>query len=361
MDHSRKRRIYYWLCSGILLVSLMVIIGGITRLTDSGLSMSDWNLIMGSVPPLNEADWQKTFDRYKQFPQYQKLNTGMELGEFKTIFFWEYLHRVLGRVVGIVFIIPFGFFWAKGYFNSKWLKRMFILLGLGAVQGIMGWVMVKSGLVDVPYVSHYRLAIHFMLAFVLIGFCLWYALELRGNKIKLPQKPGLNRWITLVGFLFIVQLIYGVFTAGLDAGYLYNTFPKMAGKWIPPTFAALDPFLINLVENPGTVQWIHRVNGSLLLISVIIFWWKAAVQAPNDRLRAISGVLLSVILLQFLVGVLTLIYNVPICLGVLHQGIAILFWVIFLIILHRMKYFNLLLPFLLLIIYQSLPNFVLFS
>ncbi|HBQ59055.1 MAG TPA: heme A synthase, partial [Balneolaceae bacterium] len=313
MTLSQKNYVYYWLWSGVVLISLMIIVGGITRLTDSGLSMSDWNLIMGSIPPMNETDWQQTFERYKKFPQYQQLNAGMELEEFKTIFFWEYLHRLLGRVVGIVFIIPFGFFWTKGYFDSKWLKRVFILLGLGALQGAMGWIMVKSGLVDVPYVSHYRLAIHFMLAFILIGFCLWYALDLRNRTIKILQRSSLNRWLYVIGFLFIIQLIYGAFTAGLDAGYLYNTFPKMAGQWLPPTFAALDPFLINLVENPGTVQWIHRVTGTLLLISVVIFWWKASIQQTKNKwLKAMSGTLLMIILLQYLVGILTLIYHVPI-------------------------------------------------
>jgi cytochrome c oxidase assembly protein subunit 15 len=177
-----------------------------------------------------------------------------------------------------------------------------------------------------------------MLAFVLIGFCLWYALELRNRTIKILQRSSLNWWLYIIGFLFIIQLIYGAFTAGLDAGYLYNTFPKMGGQWLPPTFATLDPFLSNLVENPGTVQWMHRVNGTLLLISVVIFWWKAAVQRSDYWLRAMSGALFTVILLQYLVGVLTLIYSVPLYLGVLHQGIAILFWIIFLSIVHRLKY-----------------------
>lgn len=336
MTSTQKKHVQYWLWSGIIMISLMILIGGITRLTDSGLSMSDWNLVMGSVPPLNDHEWQQTFERYKQFPQYQQLNAGMSLDEFKSIFFWEYLHRLIGRLIGIVFIIPFGYFWKKGYFNSDFLKRMFILMGLGALQGTMGWIMVKSGLVDIPYVSHYRLAMHFMLAFILIGFCLWYALDLRKKTIQIFQESSLKRWLYIAGFLFIIQLIYGAFTAGLDAGYLYNTFPKMAGQWIPPTFSALDPFLINLVENPGTVQWIHRVNGTLLLLAVIVFWWKAAVKQSNIWLRAMSSTLLTIILLQYLVGVLTLIYSVPILLGILHQGIAILFWIIFLSIVHRL-------------------------
>ncbi len=229
----------------------MVIIGGITRLTDSGLSMSDWNLIMGTIPPTSEAEWIDTFEHYKEFPQYQQLNKGMELEEFKAIFFWEYMHRLLGRMLGIVFLIPFLYFWARGYFDSKLLKRMFILLGLGALQGAMGWIMVKSGLVDIPYVSHYRLALHLLLAFILIGFCLWYALDL---KYKSPESPrnitSLKKWLWVVGVLFFIQMIYGAFTAGLDAGYLYNTFPKMGGQWLPPTFSALEPFLLTSLKTP---------------------------------------------------------------------------------------------------------------
>ncbi len=336
MTHSQKNYVYYWLWSGVLLISVMIIVGGITRLTDSGLSMSDWNLIMGSIPPLNEADWQHTFERYKEFPQYQQLNTGMSLDQFKSIYFWEYIHRMIGRVIGIVFIIPFGYFWIKGYFDSRLLRRMVILLGLGALQGAMGWIMVKSGLVDIPYVSHYRLAVHFILAFVLIGFCLWYALDLRKKPQQITQKSSLIQWLLLVGVLFIIQLIYGAFTAGLDAGYLYNTFPKMAGQWLPPTFSMLEPFVINLVENPGTVQWIHRMNGTLLLLAVIIFWWKAAVhQTESKWLQGMSGALLTIILLQYIVGVLTLIFQVPISLGVLHQSIAILFWITYLAIAHQ--------------------------
>ncbi|MEX0845590.1 MAG: COX15/CtaA family protein [Balneolaceae bacterium] len=338
MTTPYNRPVYIWLWSGIILISLMVIIGGITRLTDSGLSISDWDLIMGTIPPTSEADWQQTFERYQEFPQYQQLNKGMDLEEFKTIFFWEYLHRLLGRMLGIVFIVPFLFFWAKGYFDSKLLKRMFILLGLGALQGIMGWIMVKSGLVDIPYVSHYRLAIHLMLAFVLIGFCLWYALDLKYKSPEIPENTStLIKWLWVIGVLFLIQMIYGAFTAGLDAGYLYNTFPKMGGQWIPPTFSVLDPFMLNFVENPGAVQWVHRLNGTFLLIAVVLFWWKSVFGNESKWIHALSGILLSIITLQYLLGILTLIYSVPISLGVIHQAVAILFLLVYLVIFHRLK------------------------
>ncbi|SMO97140.1 COX15/CtaA family protein [Gracilimonas mengyeensis] len=339
MRNSNLRPVYLWLWSGVILVSLMVIIGGITRLTDSGLSMSDWNLIMGSIPPTSEVEWQQAFERYQEFPQYQQINHQMQLDEFKQIYFWEYLHRLLGRMIGIVFLVPFVYFWVKGYFDRKLLKRMFILLGLGAMQGAMGWIMVKSGLVDVPYVSHYRLALHFMLAVILIGFCLWYALDLKKYSLPPDSPTVLNRlkpWFWAITVLFIIQMVYGAFTAGLDAGYLYNSFPKMGGQWLPPTFSMLEPYVANLVENPGTVQWIHRVNGTLLALAVIGFWWKAVFNSNSAWIQAVSGILLSIILAQYLLGVLTLIYKVPVTLGVLHQAVAILFWIVLLLIAHRL-------------------------
>lgn len=338
METSQLRPVYYWLWTGIFLISLMVVVGGITRLTDSGLSMSEWNLIMGTIPPLSEIEWQHTFEIYKEFPQYLHLNGEMELFEFKRIFFWEYFHRLIGRFIGIVFLIPFSYFWAKGYFNTTLLKRMFILLTLGAFQGAMGWIMVKSGLVDNPYVSHYRLAMHFMLAFTLIGFCLWYALDLRNKTYKAVQNPHvLKRIIWVVAALFIIQVLYGAFTAGLDAGFMYNTFPKMAGEWVPPTYDILNPFLRNLVENPGTVQWIHRLNGTALLISVIILWWKSVFGNSPKWLLSITTVLLCILVVQYFVGVLTLIYHVPIILGILHQSIALLFGIVLIITFHRIK------------------------
>ncbi|MDR9417848.1 COX15/CtaA family protein [Gracilimonas sp.] len=341
MNPEYNRPVYLWLWSGVILITLMVIIGGITRLTDSGLSMSDWNLIMGSVPPMNEVEWDKAFERYKEFPQYQKLNAGMSLDEFKTIYLWEYLHRLIGRVVGIIFIVPFIWFWVKGHFDKRLLKRLWILLFLGASQGAMGWIMVKSGLVDVPYVSHYRLAIHFSLALILFAYCLWLALDVKyhsslkkGEANAIPYK----KWMYAIGTLLWLQIIYGAFTAGLDAGYMYNSFPKMGGEWLPPTFSALEPFVANLVENPGTVQWIHRVIGTILLTTVLSFWWKLYQSDRSSDLMKLGSSLLGVLVLQYLFGIFTVIYSVPIALGVLHQTVAVIFWGVFLALWHKMKY-----------------------
>ncbi len=325
-----------WLYVGAGLVFLMVIIGGITRLTGSGLSMSDWNLVMGSVPPTNEAEWHDTFEHYKQFPQYQKLNRGMALREFKFIFFWEYLHRMVGRLIGVVFFIPFLIFWIAGALTARNFKRMLVLLALGAGQGLMGWVMVKSGLVDVPYVSHFRLAAHFLLAVAIIGLCLWYARDFTDPPIraKTPEIRRLKKWSIAVLVVFFVQILWGAFTAGLHAGFMYNTFPLMGGGWLPPGAWAMKPWVVNFFENPETVQWTHRVVGTLLLGMVFALWWGVRGTALDRITKIRASALLIVIVAQYSLGVLTLLFRVPVVLGVSHQAIAIVFWLIWLIYYH---------------------------
>ncbi|TYP94796.1 cytochrome c oxidase assembly protein subunit 15 [Fodinibius salinus] len=332
MNSQQKKYIRRWFWSGAILIFLMVVVGGITRLTDSGLSMSDWNLIMGTFPPMNEAEWMAVFGRYKEFPQYQQLNMGMSLAEFKEIFFWEYLHRLLGRMIGFVFLIPFAFFWIRGYFNAKTLRRAWILFGLGALQGAMGWIMVKSGLVNVPYVSHYRLAAHLILAMLLFSFCIWYALDLYEND---PTKKSLNvqslrRWSVGLIVLFIFQVIWGAFTAGLDAGYIYNTFPMMNGEWIPQNGWNLQPLIANFVENPGTVQWTHRILGTLLGLVALGLWWKSDNSDVSNLTKQKARILLGMILTQYVLGILTIITNAEILIAVVHQAGAFLvlfFWI----------------------------------
>lgn len=318
--------------TGAGLIFLMVVIGGITRLTDSGLSMSDWNLIMGTLPPLSASEWMAAFERYKEFPQYQQINAGMSLSAFKGIFFWEYIHRLLGRMIGIVFLVPFVFFRLRGYFDSIMVRRAWILFALGALQGAMGWIMVKSGLVDVPYVSHYRLALHLLLAMILFGFCIWYALDLYDS--GLPEKStdpvALKRWSMALLVLFVAQVVWGAFTAGLDAGYLYNTFPTMNGDWLPRSAWALKPAVLNLVENPGTVQWAHRILGTMLGIAAALFWWKNHKSDLNPIIEQKARMLLGMILTQYVLGILTVITHVEIITGVIHQAGALgvlFFWI----------------------------------
>ena len=335
---ENRRKVALWLWSGAGLITLMLIIGGITRLTGSGLSMSDWNLVMGAIPPMNDVEWDQAFERYKQFPEYRQLNRGMSLEAFKDIFFWEYLHRLTGRVIGLVFIVPFLVFWLRGYFSRRMLKRLVFLFGLGALQGLMGWIMVKSGLADNPYVSHYRLALHLLLAFALIGLCVWFALDLKSRRKKVNKRGRhtlFRKWTYAIAAVFLVQVTWGAFTAGLDAGFIYNTFPLMNGQWFPRFSGVLEPPVRNLVEHPGIVQWVHRLTGTVLLILVFLFWLRIRTAGHTPAIRIQADLLLSIVVIQYGVGVLTLLYHVPVVLGVTHQAVAVFFWILLLMLIHR--------------------------
>ena len=231
-----------------------------------GLSMVDWKPIMGVIPPVGHAEWEEAFARYRQFPEYQTLRAGMTLAEFQFIFFWEYLHRLAARVIGVVFLVPFLAFWARGYLNPPLLRRAMLLFALGALQGFVGWFMVKSGLVDDPRVSHFRLAAHLAVALSILALCTWLALEMRAQPARAAhsRREG-ARAVYLLGALLLAQILWGAFVAGLHAGLLYNTFPRMDGRLLPPPWGA-SSFLYAALENPGTVQWVHRVLGTLLVV-----------------------------------------------------------------------------------------------
>lgn len=332
-------RTWYW--SGAVLVMLILVVGGITRLTDSGLSMVDWNPIMGAIPPLTESAWEDTFESYKQFPEYSERNAGMSLSEFKYIFFWEYLHRMLGRLAGLVFLVPFGWFLIKKKMDQRQIKRALILLLLGSVQGLMGWYMVQSGLVDVPYVSHYRLAAHLLLAMAIFGACVLFALDLN----RRPTQDGTNlyplkKWGWIFMSLLILQITWGAFVAGLNAGHVYNTFPKMFGYWLPPELWVIQPVWLNLFENPATTQFIHRVAGTVLGIMAVAIWIGALMKNYSWPIKRWVFAIFTVVLIQYAAGVFTLVFHVPVWLGVLHQAIAfILFGFVtgFLHFLHRIE------------------------
>ena len=341
ISKPRKRPIRIWFWSGAILVFLMLVVGGITRLTHSGLSMVNWEPIMGIIPPMNHVQWLDAFNQYKQFPEYQQLNVGMTLSEFKSIFFWEYLHRLIARTIGLVFIIPFAWFWISGKFNKALKKRSLYLLGLGAFQGLMGWIMVKSGLVNKPYVSHYRLTMHLILAFTIFAFCVWFALDLhlkdRIKKIGKDTFTSLTRWSRSIGALIIIQVIWGGYVAGLKAGKIFNTFPKMNGSWIPQHFTSLKPWILNFFQNPTTVQWTHRLIGTILGAVIILFWVRNLTLELDKKTMRLTSVLLGVVLVQYLLGVLTLLYHVPVVLGVLHQATAMILWGSWLLFYHHLK------------------------
>ncbi len=341
IPEERRRHLRIWLASGAVLTFLILVIGGITRLTQSGLSIVDWNPIMGVVPPLSEAQWLEVFERYRQFPEYQRLRQGMTLDEFKFIFFWEYIHRLAARTIGLVFLIPFMFFWIRGYFNPQLRNRTLALFGLGALQGFMGWFMVRSGLVDNPAVSHYRLASHLSIALLIFGSCLWLMWELRTPRepVALGLTPGQAqiRGVYALGGLLMVQILWGAFVAGLDAGLYFNTFPLMGGRLVPPGAMSLEPALRNLVENPITVQWVHRVLGTVLAVSslaVLVQHWRHS----GDRIsRRFSTAFATLVLVQYGLGILTVIYFVPVSLGVLHQATAVVILGTWLAWLHHVR------------------------
>lgn len=315
-----NKKVIYWLLTGCFLIFVMVVVGGITRLTHSGLSISNYKLISGTLPPMNEAEWQEAFDLYKQYPEYQKLNTHFTLEDFKDIYFWEWLHRFIGRMIGLVFLIPFLYFLITKQLSKPTIKKAIILLGLGAFQGFLGWYMVKSGLVDNPDVSHYRLAAHLITAFITFAYTFWVALDLMfPDKKQIDRKfRNLMRWGM---FVLLVQIIYGAFVAGLDAGFIHNHWPLMSeGKFMHETvYLEQNPLYKNFIEGKSGVQFVHRMLAYVVVFMVFIIWLKAKKRDLTNHQSSGINALLIIVFLQFLLGVLTIIHQVPVWLGVAHQ------------------------------------------
>jgi len=316
MNTSQKRIVTYWLYLGLILVGLMIIIGGITRLTHSGLSMVEWKLIGGTIPPLNENQWQETFTKYQQFPEYKKINTGMSLSEFKAIFFWEYLHRLFGRLIGLIFIIPFLIFWTKKWLDNSQKKKLLILLGLGALQGFLGWFMVESGLVDIPAVSHYRLATHLLTAFTLMCYIYWLILSF--NNIKREPNQRINRLSKWLISILVIQIIYGAFVAGLKAGYL---IPLDGGFFkIIFGYTVRNDSDFSLLRNGFDIQAFHRIFAWVVFAISIIIYNKT----KNTNLKTTGMLVLGLVITQISLGIATLLLRVQIHVATTHQFIAIL-------------------------------------
>ncbi len=319
------KTIVLWLLIGAFLVASMVILGGITRLTQSGLSMVEWKLIMGSVPPLNETEWQNTFEKYKEFPEYKKLNVHYKLSDFKSIFWWEYSHRLLGRVIGVVFLIPFLVFLINKKLDQPLIKKLLFILFMGAFQGFLGWFMVKSGLVNNPHVSHYRLAAHLVLAFFLFAYIFHLVLQIGWPSKAKIRIPYYKSFLNLILVLIAVQIIFGAFVAGLKSGLFYPTFPTMNGAWIPSVIGndLNTKGWIALIDTVAGVQFVHRWLGTglwLILVVVGIVFGSSL----TGSLKKGYSLLLGTMTLQALLGIFTLLYSVPISLGVLHQFGALL-------------------------------------
>ena len=315
-----NKKVIYWLFTGCVLIFIMVVVGGITRLTHSGLSIPDYKLISGTIPPINDQQWEEAFELYKQYPEYQKLNNNITLTEFNGIFFWEWLHRVIGRVLGLVFIIPFLYFLITRQLDKPTIKKTIILLILGGFQGFLGWYMVKSGLVDRPDVSHYRLAAHLTTAFVTFAFTLWIALDLIFPIKKTINKTYRNLIRIGLAILFI-QIIYGAFVAGLDAGFIHNHWPMMSeGKFMHETvLIEKTPVYKNFIEGRSGVQFIHRILAFFVVISVVIIYIKGKkIAISNYQLNGLNSLLI-LVGVQSLLGVLAILLQVPLWLGIAHQ------------------------------------------
>lgn len=341
-----KREIIIWLLAGCFLIFVMVIIGGITRLTGSGLSITEWKLIRGTIPPLNEQQWNEEFENYKHIPQYTRLNYHYTLGDFKKIFFWEYIHRLLGRIIGLVFFIPFVFFYFKKQFDKPLLKKMLFLFFLGGLQGFLGWFMVKSGLSERTSVSHIRLAIHLLAAFITFAFTFKTTLDIiypERNYFDIHLKK-INKLAVWIFALLFLQIVYGAFVAGLKAGHIYNTFPKMGDEWIASSvfYSWQNEGLSAAINNLSVVQFIHRYLAYAVVIGFLILFYvaknlhTARLQKllSREKLTAIN-LLPIIILIQFLLGVFTLLYNVPVWLGVIHQTGAFAAFALLIFILQR--------------------------
>lgn len=332
-DDARLRPVLIWLWVGCIMIACMVAIGGVTRLTGSGLSITEWKPIMGAIPPLNEAQWQQAFAKYQQIPEYALVNSTMTLHEFKGIFFWEFLHRNWGRLMGLVFIVPFVVFWRKGLLKGWLMRRSLTILLGGGIVGALGWFMVASGLEDNPDVSHYRLAIHLCAAFTVFCLVLWTIFDIRRERRSfLGDGTSAGRWSRWLLVLLLVQIIYGAFTAGLDAGRIYNTWPLMNGEFMPENVLAFPSLWFDLTHHKDGVQFIHR--NFAWVVAAGITWFGYA----NRRNKALKGgdrLLFLAVFLQITLGVLALVSQVWISLGVLHQLGALVLLMALLNVLHR--------------------------
>ena len=325
-SYGYDRALVWWLFGMVGLVAIMVVIGGVTRLTGSGLSMVEWRPIIGILPPLTEVEWMRVFKLYQASPEFQQVNIDMNLAEFKVIFLWEYVHRVWGRLLGLAFGLPLLFFWLAGRIPQGYSLPLLGLLALGSVQGIIGWWMVTSGLVDNPAVSQYRLAIHLSMALLILLLLLWTALNLRFGRSKRPSG------LAVVALLLVaLTIIAGAFVAGMDAGLLYNEYPLMGDGLVPVEYGEnglSDPF-----ENPASAQFHHRWIAVLAVLAVAGLW----VSGLRKGMGGLVHIMAVSVIIQFLLGLATLLLGVPIWAGALHQAGAVLLLSVVLIVTHRLQ------------------------
>lgn len=331
-----RKPIAIWLLICCAMVFGTLVVGGVTRLTDSGLSIVEWQPLLGAIPPLTHDDWLLMFEKYKQIPQFHQVNHDMTLEGFQYIFWWEWAHRQIGRAIGLVFFIPLVWFWVRGSIPQGYKWKLVGFLILGGLQGAMGWYMVKSGLVNDVRVSQYRLTAHLGLAFLVFGLMLWTALGLLRERSSRPYTPtGVRRFAFLVLGVVSLMVLSGGFVAGIRAGLAYNTFPLMNGHLIPPDLFAIEPWWLNFFNNITTVQFDHRMIAYALMVLVPMLWWRVLRQAPQAK--GAANAMLGMFVVQVALGIATLLHAVPVSLASLHQAGAMILFAKLIYLNHKLR------------------------
>jgi len=335
-----ERTVGLWLLICAAMILLMAVIGAITRLTESGLSIMEWAPISGALPPFSDAEWQRLFSLYQQIPEYQQVNRGMGLDEFKTIFWWEYIHRLWGRLIGVVFAVPFLWFWLRRRLRRELVPHLLVMFLLGGLQGALGWYMVASGFAARTDVSQYRLVAHLGAAVAIYAYILWVALGLllpRPEPSTDRRTGRLRRLLAGLAGLVALTMAAGGFVAGLDAGFIYNTFPLMDGRLVPDDYGALRPWILNLFENVAAVQFDHRVLATLTAAAAFGLWLYSRRLHLAPRARAACTLVLAGTAGQFALGIAALVLVVPVWLGALHQAGALILLALTLMAIHLLR------------------------
>lgn len=349
---KQNKAVVVWLWTGVLMIVIQVLLGGITRLTGSGLSITEWKPIVGAIPPMNEHDWMAAFEKYKQIPQFREINTQFSLQEFKFIYFWEWLHRLWARLFAVAFIIPFAYFYFKKMIRPEMVRPLIILFILGAIQGFIGWFMVSSGLNDLTSVSHYRLAIHFVMALLCLCYALWFILQLTIKPEQVIFDTPLRKFTLAIFFILCLQLVYGAFMAGLKTGnspaaVFAPTWPTINGQWAPSGMFSQQPVLKNLTDNPITLHFIHRGLAYIITILIGIWFYKAS-KLNHRLLNKWRRVLLVLVCTQVTLGIITVLRSVKynlfqplkneyVWLGVAHQFTAMCLVMVFTLLLFMVR------------------------
>ncbi|OXA93101.1 COX15/CtaA family protein [Flavobacterium hercynium] len=337
---KENKSVIIWLLSGCVLLFIMVVVGGITRLTNSGLSMTDWHLVTDTFPPLTDEKWNVAFEQYKKFPEYQKINihNDFQLSDYKFIYFWEWFHRFIGRIIGLVFFVPFVYFLIRKKLDRSTIKKCIVLLAMGGFQGFLGWFMVRSGLIDNPDVSHFRLSLHLTFAFITFAYTLWVALDLiyPERNFKVIPLRNIARYALVV---LLIQIIYGGFVAGLNAGLIHNHWPLMSdGQFVHDSvFIEQSSLVKNLIEGKSGVQFVHRTFAYVVVAFIAFLYYKSTKFSLSRTQKNGINTLVIFVLIQFALGVFTLLYSVPLALGLIHQIMAFFLLSAMTFTLHRLS------------------------